>query len=453
MVRYVIKRILLFIPTLIAISLLTFILSINAPGDPVERILTGGVSDQMQDKVSSRVAYIEKRKSLKLDLPVFYFSLKGLSFSKDIYQIIIPSERATVEHLLAKHGNEKDVFNFYQGLKKTENLILQKGTYSNEYRTLLEQVNSILNAEHHSFEYVLKDFGDEDRISKNYANIINEEQAWKTFVPCFYWHGFNNQYHHWLSNFIKGDFGISYIDKRPVSDKVWDALSWTLILSLLSIILSYLIAIPVGIYSAVKRNQWFDKSSSVVLFILYSLPSFWVATILLSFFANPDYFVWFDPLGFKELAGTSSMSEKISILSQHIWVPLFCLTYGSFAFLSRQMRGAMLEVLQKDFIRTANAKGLSEKWVIIKHALKNSLLPIITLFANVFPFLIGGSIIIEQIFSIPGMGRLGLDAIVARDYPVIFTITMFAAIMTLIGYMVADVLYVFADPRIRLEKK
>ena len=132
----------------------------------------------------------------------------------------------------------------------------------------------------------------------------------------------------------------------------------------------------------------------------------------------------------------------------HLALPLACWTYGSFAYLSRQMRGGMLSTLQADFIRTARAKGLAGKKVIWKHALRNSLLPIITLFASVFPLAISGGIVLEIIFSIPGMGKVGYEAVIFRNYPVVFAIMMFSAILTLVGYLVADILYAVVDPRI-----
>lgn len=432
--KYVIKRIGLFIPTLIAISLITFVISVNAPGDPVERMLTGGGMDMMERNATSTAAYIQKRKELKLDLPLFYLSIHSASYSKRIFEIPFPEHRRFVERLLWEYGNEQAVFQLYDSLVMHPN-----------------HLQSLIASNIIDLESSIMELKEEGLIKALFLLQVDPKPHLK-YIPILYWHGFENQYHHWITQFITGDFGVSYLDKRPVADKIWDALSWTLILSVCSILLSYLIAIPIGIISAVKRSGWLDQGFTILLFVLYSLPSFWIASLLLSYFANPDYWVLFDPLGFKALSSYSDIGEKANVFLQHVWVPLFCLSYGSLTFLSRQMRTAMLEVLDQDFIRTAKAKGLTERKVVLKHAFKNSLLPIITLFANVFPYLIGGSIVIEQIFSIPGMGKLGLEAIMARDYPVIYTVTMFAGVMTLIGYLIADILYSFVDPRIRLNQ-
>jgi peptide/nickel transport system permease protein len=187
--------------------------------------------------------------------------------------------------------------------------------------------------------------------------------------------------------------------------------------------------------------------------VLYSLPSFWIATLLIVFFGGGDYLHLFPSYGLHDLDSSAPFFQRVLDLLYHLVLPLICWTYPSFAFLSRQMRGGMLNVIHEDFIRTAKAKGLDDKHVYWKHAFRNSLLPVITLFANIFPFVIGGSIVLEYIFSIPGMGRLTYDAITERNYPVVYAVTMFSAVLTLVGYLVADILYAVADPRITFSQK
>lgn len=201
------------------------------------------------------------------------------------------------------------------------------------------------------------------------------------------------------------------------------------------------------------RGYILDNICTAVLFLLYSLPSFWIATILLVFLTGADYGISWFPTGgaytmeLHQNPETSNYAYVIDVL-HHLILPVFCMTYGSFAFLSRQTRGSMLGVLRQDYIRTANAKGLQEDKVIWKHAFRNSLFPIITLFSSVFPRALSGSIAIELIYNIPGMGVLALSSIVARDWPVVFAISMLAALLTMIGNLVADMLYGVADPRV-----
>lgn len=258
--------------------------------------------------------------------------------------------------------------------------------------------------------------------------------------------------------FLRGDFGLSYIDRKEVSVKLKDALYWTLIMNFFAILISYLISIPLGVKSALwklKGKKVIDNINTAILFILYSLPSFWIGTILLVFFTTAEYselLDWFPTSGAQDLDLADDPNAtawmKFIDVAHHLALPIFCITYGSFAYLSRQMRGSMLGVIRQDYIRTARAKGLSENKVVWKHAFRNSLFPIITLFSSVFPRALSGSIAIELIYAIPGMGQLVLMSITSRDWPVVFTIVMFAAILTMIGNLIADILYAIVDPRV-----
>ncbi|MCP4440598.1 MAG: ABC transporter permease subunit [Aureispira sp.] len=256
--------------------------------------------------------------------------------------------------------------------------------------------------------------------------------------------------------FLRGDFGISYMDNRPVATKIGEALYWTLLMNFFAILISYLISIPLGVKSAtwkLQNRSTIDNINTTSLFVLYSLPSFWIGTILMVFLTTPEYGLdWFPSGGVQDLEiaqdkNAGFWTVLLDIL-HHMILPIFCITYGSLAFLSRQMRSSMLGVVRQDYIRTARAKGLSERKVIWKHAFRNSLFPIITLFSAVFPRALSGSIAIELIYTIPGMGTLVFTSIIARDWPVVFTIVMFAAILTMIGNLIADILYAVVDPRV-----
>lgn len=262
------------------------------------------------------------------------------------------------------------------------------------------------------------------------------------------------QYGIWLWNMIRGDFGNSFVDNRPVMEKIVERLPVSLPIILLSVILEYMIAIPIGIYSAARQYSVWDRTSTVILFILYSLPTFWIATMAIVFLANVEYFKIFPTSGLSTLGSDNwSFGARLWDRIWHLILPVACYTYPVLAFLSRQMRGSMLEVIRQDYIRTARAKGLKEKTVIMKHALRNSLIPIITLFGGIFPALVSGSIVIETIFSIPGIGQLAFQAIVARDYPLIMAELVISAVMVMVGLLVVDITYAFVDPRIAFTKK
>lgn len=260
------------------------------------------------------------------------------------------------------------------------------------------------------------------------------------------------QYALWLKRVFTLDFGFSYKDHRNVWDKISERLPITIQINLISIFLVYLIAIPCGIYSSTHVESVPDKILTVGFFFLYSLPSFWVAVLLIMFFGGGDFWDIFPVYGISSV-GSETMSLLPWLVDRlwHLVLPIACLTYGGLAYLSRLTRASMLEVIREDYVRTARAKGLSERVVIFKHAFRNALLPLITLFAFLLPSMFGGSVIIESIFSVPGMGQLGFEAVLSRDYPVIMAITTISAFLTLAGLLISDILYAALDPRIKLE--
>jgi peptide/nickel transport system permease protein len=213
----------------------------------------------------------------------------------------------------------------------------------------------------------------------------------------------------------------------------------------------YLISIPIGVYSATHPGTIRDSAITLLLFIIYSMPAFWVAMLLILFLGGGEYLDWFPIHGLQSgEAETYSFAARILDRLWHMALPLFCMTYGSLAFLSRYMRAGMLDVMRQDYIRTARAYGFSERTVVWKYAMRNSLIAIITLLGGLLPSLIGGSIIIESIFSIPGMGRLAFEAVLSRDYPLIMGNVAMASLLTLAGLLLSDLLYVLVDPRIKL---
>lgn len=262
------------------------------------------------------------------------------------------------------------------------------------------------------------------------------------------------RYGEWLKGMFTLDFGESYKDFRPVSEKIAEALPITLVLNVISMFIVYALAIPWGVYSSRIAGSRLDQGVTVFLFVLYSLPSFWVATMLILFLGGGEFLDIFPTYGLRTYGSEHwPWNRRLWDYTLHLFLPIACLSYAGLAVLSRYARVSMLEVIHQDYIRTARAKGLSEKAVILKHAFRNGLLPLITLVASIFPTLFGGSVIIETIFSIPGMGKLGFDAIRANDYPVVMAITTISAFLTLIGILISDLLYVVADPRISYEEK
>lgn len=262
------------------------------------------------------------------------------------------------------------------------------------------------------------------------------------------------QYLRWLKRIVTLDFGESLRDHRPVLEKLKERVPVTLKLSGFSLLLAYLLSIPLGIYSATRRHTVGERLTTVLLFALYSLPNFWFATMAIVYLGGGDFFNVFPVYGLHS-AGSQDWSWLRQVQDElwHMVLPVACMTYYTLAVLSRYMRTGMLEAIRQDYIRTARAKGVSERLVIYRHALRNSLIPIITLMADVLPALVGGSIVIETLFSIPGMGFLSYDAVLSRDYPLLMGIFTTSALLTLAGILLADFLYTLADPRIAYEKR
>jgi len=258
------------------------------------------------------------------------------------------------------------------------------------------------------------------------------------------------QYWSWLKKLVRGDLGTSFSsDHRPVADKILERLPITITINVLSLLIIIALAVPIGVLSAVHQDSLFDKVTAVIVFIGFAVPTFWLALLLMIFFGIH--------LGWLPISGLRSLNYEylsawgqLTDLARHLILPVFISAFGGLAGLSRYMRANMLEVIRQDYILTARAKGLSERQVIYRHALRNALLPAITILGLSIPGLIGGSVIFETIFAIPGMGQLFYMSVMARDYPTVMGILLIGAILTLVGNLIADISYAVADPRIRI---
>ncbi len=260
---------------------------------------------------------------------------------------------------------------------------------------------------------------------------------------------FYKQYATWLTKFVTLDFGTAFADGRKVKDKILERLPITITINLLSLGLILLIAIPIGIMSATRQYSLLDRFTTIFVFVGFSTPSFWLA-LLLIYLLGVQWDVL--PISGLHSIDTTGLSRWGSLAdsARHLILPVFVSAFGGLASYSRFMRNSMLEVLRQDYIRTARAKGLSERTVIYKHAFRNAVMSVITILGLALPGLIGGSAIMEQVFGIPGMGQLMFQAVFSRDYNVAMGILVPAAFLTMLGNFVADIAYAFTDPRVRL---
>ncbi|HEV3050724.1 MAG TPA: ABC transporter permease [Longimicrobium sp.] len=264
------------------------------------------------------------------------------------------------------------------------------------------------------------------------------------------------QYGRWLWSFVRGDFGYSFGQMRPINE-ILPAVLWnTLQLTLISLVIIFIVGMLIGIVQAVRQYSLADNVLTFVALFFYSMPSFWFALMLILIFSlragQEGWAIQFPASGMTgieyEYMGAGG---KLLDRARHLFLPAVALGIGSAAGVARYMRGAMLEVIHQDFIRTARAKGLSERTVVFKHALRNALIPIITLLGLYLPFLLSGAVLVETIFAWPGMGRTIVEAILARDYPLVMATSFVIAAIVVLGNLLSDVLYAVVDPRIRNE--
>jgi peptide/nickel transport system permease protein len=510
MFPYILKRLLYFVPTFFVISLITFMLSQMAPGDPVELKLKGGMqsaNQQAQDKLQSEKAYLELSEKYGRDLPPFYFSVTTKAEPDSLYKIRRKADRENLERLIGMYGDWPMISDYYYKVRALELAVLGMpddtvdATAFEKKKTIRNDCNVLyINYDDNEIENYLKQMQEQvassiavtgpdstqtqykplavlsntmSAVKESYEKIKTGKDNSLNYIPAIHWYGTDNQYHRWLfgnvpwfskntdvtrscKGFFRGDLGISYVDDRPVSSIIQDSLRWTLLLNLIITILIYLISVPSGVSLAIHNNTLYDRVYTLFLFICYSLPVVWIGTLMITFLTS-DYYGnslnIFPPYGLGKVGSEFPFWERFTDRSYHFILPVLTLTIGSFAYIARQMRGSMLSVIRQDYIRTAFAKGLAPKTVFWKHAFRNSLLPIITIFSSLLPAMISGSVIAEYMFNIPGMGRVSYDAVIQRDYPVLFTILLFSAALTMLGNLVADILYVMVDPRISFNKK
>ena len=437
MTAYIIRRILYLIPTMLGITMVTFVIMQLAPGDPAKLQMQGGIMDEKE----SKGIYESMRPAYGLDLPKV-INLQVLSVEGNIEEL---------KEEFNKEGEDRNrVDEITTRLKKAnvaalEGLQREIRNLDNSEELRVHLANTFIYIMSLNIAYDEPPGAKVDQISRWWE--INGEEHTYTTMDRMVMILSRSQYPMWLANALTLDFGESYHDRRDVFDKIMERLPATVQLNFIALVIGLLIAVPLGLIAAVRQGSKFDKISGFVLYVLYSMPSFWIALLLMLLFSVK--------LGWVPLTGIKSFGFENFTLSGKIWdralhlvLPVICLTYRSLAFDSRFTRGSLLDVIRQDYIRTARAKGLSERVVIGKHALRNALIPLITLFTFVLPFLIGGSVIIEYIFSWPGTGLLLYEAIFTRDYNVVMGISFLSAALILFSLLLADIMYAIVDPRV-----
>jgi peptide/nickel transport system permease protein len=463
MFRFLARRFLLLLPALGLVSLVVFALSRAAPGDPVDILLQENDLDRPRGTVAWELRsqrYEQKQRELGLDRPIFYWSLHTAAFPDTLLRITPAGERAVLARLIGVYGNWPQIEAYHRALRRLQRTVLGAAADSTgevvPFTALQEQTAFLLLERDTARIPVLLD--SVCTLANGLGAPLDElaEQAREAFWmiqntatphlhrwPKIRWNGADNQYHHWIGGLLTGDLGRSYLDRRPVSEKLWNALRWTLPLNLLALPLILVLGTVSGVWSARWNGSRREGLLGALLFGLFAWPEFLMGSLLLVFLCSPDHLAWFPPR-----AWSDDPDAAFSIRLWHLILPVCCSVYGALAYVSRQVKTGLVGIQHQDFIRTARAKGVSEGQLWWKHAFRPALLPLATVVGGLFPRLIAGSLVVETVFSVPGSGQLMMRAVHEGDYPVICAGTMLSAGMVFVGYLLSDLLYALSDPRI-----
>lgn len=498
MTTYIIKRLILMIPTFVAISLIIFLVLNLAPGSPV----SGSVGGDGMETVSAdaREAHRIFKEQFGLDKPVIFNTRFALTTDEvadellalgDYHRPVCAEQGEAIPDCikLADRPSSGRIIHAQEILEDWGNYIvphLYEIARTHERTDIRRLAINYLpqNAQTRLIaEYGRTQTAEERAFNREASTENNRMRTWgvsqtadaaeidaslaENWTPWFEankdrfeYSGteklrilfLDTRFARYWGNLIRADFGVSLIDKKPVIDTIIKKTGYTVALSFFSLFFAYVISIPLGVWSAYYRGSKSDEAMTLILFLLYSLPSFFAAVLMLRFFAVGDPFKWFPAGGFVgNNAEMMTTLEYVKSVSWHLFLPVICLTYGTLASLSRYARTGLLDVIRADYIRTARAKGLSESMVVIKHAVRNGMIPILTLLGALLPALISGSVIIEVIFNIPGIGLYLFESITARDYNAIMGCLLISTIMTLIGMLISDISYAIVDPRISFD--
>ncbi|MFD1187592.1 ABC transporter permease [Pontibacter rugosus] len=433
-----------------------FLLSRLLPGSfGEERILQREASYySTSDENSRRKAYFRFQQRAGLDKPVFYVSISPAALPDTVQQIVPEARRRQLEVLTFLYGNwpavsayDAHVNQLYAQLDPKEKQKLGPELQTLRSSTNIKELRQALNK-------TTKAIG--SSASKPIAAIEQQLQTLENnastsfLVPQLQWHGTNNQYHQWLADILKGEFGSSYRTGRPVLEMIWEAIGNTFWLLLCSMAITIVLGLELSIQMVKGRMHWLRRLTLPSLFILDSIPLFVLALLLLVLFANPDFLQLFPMYGMGYyMPQTLTIWQQLTQWFQFMALPMICLILVNLPYIANQIYTSLQATLGSDYIRTAKAKGLPEHRIIRSHAFRNSLIPLITIVSDFLPALVDGAFIIETVFAIPGIGRLLVESVVARDYPVLLAVVLIILTVRMFAYALADIGYAWADPRVK----
>ncbi len=480
MLQYTIKRLLLVIPTFFTISLLIFLVLNIAPGRPGA---TGGAGQGEQQNQEQKESYRIFKEQFNLDKPILLNSRFSLT-REEVRELLVVGNNLSGEQLAKDRIKANDALDDYREylvrhlmdllddedpeirrLASNQLIVAGQRRFANDRRGNAEEIaaakkaNREVSAENQSVKawYLPPDATSEqlaatveqwkgwyDQDRQERYTFDGGEKAWIFF--------FDTRFAKYWNNLVHLDFGVSTVDRRPVFETLIGKLKYSLSLTITAVLLAYMIAVPIGIFSAVRQGTRIDMVITVILFVMYSLPTFFTGTVLLRLFTEGDPVAWFPTGDFQTMTRDPMTTWQLTKdIIWHLVLPIATYTSVALATLSRYARTGVIDVIRADYIRTARAKGLSEPVVIIKHAVRNGMIPILTLLGGLLPALVAGSVVIEVVFNIPGMGQYIYNSINLRDYNAVMAVLLASSFLSLIGILLSDLSYAFVDPRISFD--
>jgi peptide/nickel transport system permease protein len=455
MFSYLVQRLLWVIPVLWFIASVVFILMKLIPGNAAS-LLDDETTARISSKNDIYQQYLERTGQ---HLPLLYIRLRSAAEPDTLIKVKSHREQKFLRKMALQYGNWPLIANYYIQLKKLKeiNLKAPEASYQQQLSILFTSTDkTTIEKAFASIHTIVKQHKPESQVLQtlqttldSFTTLTQHQLPYKKYIPVFSWYGSQNQYHHWLSTLVRGDLGISLRDARPVTQTLAEAISNTFLLSVCSLLMVFSIAILLSLLIVHKDYQFLRKPVLNVLYVVDTIPVFMLALLLLILLASSQYLALLPVYGLGNVPEEANWLKVLSVRLYHLIMPVICLTLGSIPYVTSQLYAAMREVTEADFVQTARAKGIAEGLIVSKHILRNALLPIITLFSGFIPALLGGAVVIEVIFAIPGMGQLLVDSVLARDYPVILGIVLVMGLAKIMAHILADILYYVADPRIR----
>jgi len=453
--RYIAYRLWIAIPTILAVLIIAFLLMQSAPGDSVERQLGLEGENIRVSRTLHNKAYKTKALQLGTLLPDFYISIIPNYFPDNINQIY-PNRKRELGRKLLRESHDWNQTSLI--LDEIDEMIIAiedlQGNRSLKSELLkLELSQSATDLQARINHLVLP----EDLPTSirepilQLKTAINGLSRVRNFsYPTIRWNGSQSQFHYWMSQVIDGDNYKSLIDGRPVWTKVKEALKWTLSISIISLTLIGLLSLLIAYLQVLHNNKLWDRISSSALYLMYAMPLFWFCTLMVVFFTTKEYGAWtniFPSVGIRPSFGEEGFLSRFFSQFGQLILPIVCIVIHALAYLTRQTKRDMLDNLDKPYVTAARAKGLSFPQVLKLHVLRDALLPFTTLMTGAIPTLFTGSVVVEVIFNIPGIGRLMLESVNNSDWPVAMSILIIVSIATILGYLFGDLLLVKLYPR------